>query len=122
MQKLLSNQIADSLKPLTTELWVLCVQLLKERASGMYRLSAFYFARMASDLPLDMAIPTIFVIILYFMSGLRTDNAKYFFENWFAVVLVRGMCPVPSTLPSNRVYRAPCCLRIASLSKAVIML
>ncbi len=65
------------------------MQLLKERASGMYRLSAFYFARMASDLPLDMAIPTIFVIILYFMSGLRTDSAKYFFENWFAVVLVR---------------------------------
>lgn len=25
----------------------------------MYRLSAFYFARLASDLPMDMAIPTV---------------------------------------------------------------
>ena len=31
----------------------------QERASGMYRLSAFYFARLASDLPMDMAIPTV---------------------------------------------------------------
>ena len=70
----------------------------------MYRLSAFYFARMASDLPLDMAIPTIFVVILYFMSGLRTDNAKYFFENWFAVVLVRAKCFVPLALFLNRLH------------------
>jgi hypothetical protein len=33
--------------------------VLQERASGMYRLSAFYFARLASDLPMDMAIPTV---------------------------------------------------------------
>ena len=65
----------------------------------MYRLSAFYFARMASDLPMDMAIPTVFVIILYFMSGLRTDGAKYFFENYFAVVLVSG-CSRPKPWPS----------------------
>ena len=32
--------------------------MLKERASGMYRLSAFYFARQLSDLPMDLAIPT----------------------------------------------------------------
>ena len=36
---------------------ITCV--LQERASGMYRLSAFYFARLASDLPMDMAIPTV---------------------------------------------------------------
>ena len=36
----------------------------------MYRLSAFYFARTASDLPMDCTIPTIFIIIIYFMSGL----------------------------------------------------
>ena len=65
------------------------LQLLKERASGMYKLSAFYFARTSSDMPLDLVIPTIFILIVYFMSGLRTDGAKYFFENYFSVILVR---------------------------------
>ena len=37
----------------------------------MYRLSAFYFARTASDLPMDCTIPTVFIIIIYFMSGLK---------------------------------------------------
>lgn len=44
---------------------------VQERASGMYRLSAFYFARTASDLPIDCTIPTFFIIIVYFMGGLR---------------------------------------------------
>ena len=30
----------------------------------MYRLSAFYFARTASDLPMDFAVPTIFLVII----------------------------------------------------------
>eukprot|EP00884_Botryococcus_braunii_P016367 jgi/Botrbrau1/3413/Bobra.0337s0046.1 len=61
--------------------------LLKERASGMYRLSAFYFARTASDLPMDFAIPTVFLVIIYFMGGLRR-SASAFFENFFTVILV----------------------------------
>jgi len=47
---------------------------LQERASGMYRLSAFYFARTASDLPIDCTIPTCFIIIVYFMGGLRYSH------------------------------------------------
>ena len=31
------------------------IYFCRERASGMYRLSAFFFARMASDLPMDFA-------------------------------------------------------------------
>ena len=54
----------------------------------MYKLSAFYFARTSSDMPLDLVIPTVFILIVYFMSGLRTDGAKYFFENYFSVILV----------------------------------
>jgi hypothetical protein len=37
--------------------------MTKERASGMYRLSAFYLARSASDIPADLTIPTIFIAI-----------------------------------------------------------
>ncbi|KAL0032350.1 hypothetical protein WJX79_006390 [Trebouxia sp. C0005] len=61
--------------------------LLKERASGMYRLSAFYFARTASDLPMDMAIPTLFLLLVYFMGHLRYTAAA-FFANFFTVILV----------------------------------
>lgn len=61
--------------------------LLKERASGMYRLSAFYFARTASDLPMDMAIPTLFLLLVYFMGHLRYTAAA-FFANFSTVILV----------------------------------
>lgn len=37
---------------------------LKERSSGMYRLSAFYLARTASDIPSDLSIPSLFIAII----------------------------------------------------------
>lgn len=70
--------------------------LLKERASGMYRLSAFYFARTASDLPMDFAVPTIFIVIIYFMAHLRY-TAQAFFSNFFTVILM-GLVSPASTL------------------------
>ena len=97
------------------------LQLLKERASGMYRLSAFYFARMASDLPMDMAIPTVFVIILYFMSGLRTDGAKYFFENYFAVVLVRDCRPLLPCPPSAALRELRACSISGSMTAFAVV-
>lgn len=60
--------------------------MLKERASGMYRLSAFYFARTASDVPMEVTIPTVFIVIIYFMAGLRL-SAWAFLSNWAAVTL-----------------------------------
>ena len=40
----------------------------------MYRLSAFYFARSASDLPFEVT-PSIFIFIIYFMVGHSSDSA-----------------------------------------------
>ena len=60
--------------------------MLKERASGMYRLSAFYFARTLSDVPMEVTIPSLFIIIVYFAAGLRL-TAWAFFANWAAVML-----------------------------------
>ncbi|KAA8532762.1 hypothetical protein F0562_032795 [Nyssa sinensis] len=45
--------------------------LIRERSSGMYRLSSYYFARMAGDLPMELVLPTIFVTITYWMGGLK---------------------------------------------------
>ncbi|KAL4586544.1 hypothetical protein LXL04_011180 [Taraxacum kok-saghyz] len=45
--------------------------LTRERSSSMYRLSSYYFARMAGDLPMELVLPTIFVTISYWMGGLK---------------------------------------------------
>ncbi|KAH7519126.1 hypothetical protein FEM48_Zijuj08G0000700 [Ziziphus jujuba var. spinosa] len=47
--------------------------LIKERSSGMYRLSSYFLARTVGDLPLELALPTAFVIIIYWMGGLKPD-------------------------------------------------
>jgi len=60
--------------------------MLKERASGMYRLSAFYLARTLSDLPMELTIPTFFILITYFMGGLRY-TAGAFFGTYGTVIL-----------------------------------
>lgn len=51
--------------------------LIKERSSGMYRLSSYFLARTAGDLPMELALPTAFVIIIYWMGGLRPDPASF---------------------------------------------
>ncbi|XVF37127.1 hypothetical protein REPUB_Repub19eG0118800 [Reevesia pubescens] len=45
--------------------------LTKERSVGMYRLSAYLFARMTSDLPLDLILPLVFLVIVYLMASLK---------------------------------------------------
>ncbi|KAH9772041.1 ABC transporter G family member 21 [Citrus sinensis] len=45
--------------------------LIKERSSGMYRLSSYYFARMVGDLPMELVLPTIFITVAYWMGGLK---------------------------------------------------
>ncbi len=52
----------------------------------MYRLSAFYFARTASDLPMELSLPAGFLVLTYFMGGLRRD-AGAFFANTLGTML-----------------------------------
>jgi ABC-type multidrug transport system ATPase subunit len=60
--------------------------VMKERQSGMYRLSAFYLSHTLSDLPMDCFLPTLFIFITYFMGGLRLTAQAWFF-NWMAIML-----------------------------------
>ena len=53
----------------------------------MYRLSAFYLSRMASDLPMEFAYPALFVGIVYFMGALRLSAAA-FFGNLLSMLLL----------------------------------
>ena len=51
--------------------------LAKERAVDMYRLSAYFMARILSDLPLDLILPIGFLLIVYFMAHLRMTIAAF---------------------------------------------
>lgn len=51
--------------------------LIKERSSGMYRLSSYYFARMAGDLPMELVLPTIFVTVTYWTGGLKPSFVTF---------------------------------------------
>ncbi|CAN4121195.1 unnamed protein product [Withania somnifera] len=45
--------------------------LVKERSVNMYKLSAYFIARITTDLFLDLALPITFLVIVYFMVGLK---------------------------------------------------
>ncbi|CAG9466390.1 unnamed protein product [Pedinophyceae sp. YPF-701] len=53
----------------------------------MYCLSSYYVASMASTLPLDCFYPALFVVLVYWMGGLRAD-AGAFVVNLLTVVLM----------------------------------
>ncbi|CAI0402397.1 unnamed protein product [Linum tenue] len=52
--------------------------LSKERSADMYRLSAYFMARTTSDLPLDLILPVLFLLVVYFMAGLKMGAAPFF--------------------------------------------
>lgn len=60
--------------------------VLKEKSSGMYRLSAYYLARTLSSLPLDLVYPVMFVTIIYWSGGLR-PQFQWFLANLCGVLL-----------------------------------
>ncbi|KAL5204211.1 hypothetical protein ABZP36_009082 [Zizania latifolia] len=51
--------------------------LARERASGMYALSSYYMSRMAGDLPMELALPTAFTVIVYLMAGLNPSPVAF---------------------------------------------
>ncbi|KAM1002312.1 hypothetical protein ACFX15_002686 [Malus domestica] len=50
---------------------------IKEQASGMYTLSSYFMARMVGDLPMELILPTIFLIMVYWMAGLKPDMGAF---------------------------------------------
>lgn len=61
------------------------LMLTKERSSGMYRLSSYFMARSAGDLPMELALPFGFIIITYWMAGLK-PTAFHFFKTLIVVL------------------------------------
>lgn len=61
------------------------VMLEKERSSGMYRLSSYFMALTLGDLPMELVLPTVFVIITYWMAGFKHNVINFLWT--LAVVL-----------------------------------
>lgn len=45
----------------------------KERSSGSYHLSAYFLAKMCSEVPTRMILPTIYMVIAYFLAGINNN-------------------------------------------------
>jgi len=61
--------------------------LAKERAAGTYRLSSWYAARVVAEVPSDVLLPSLFLIIAYWMVGLPA-LAESFFTVWVCLILI----------------------------------
>ncbi|KAG1675510.1 hypothetical protein FOA52_001810 [Chlamydomonas sp. UWO 241] len=95
--------------------------VVKERQSGMYRLSAYYISRSLSDLPMDCLLPTILSIIIYFMAGLRLEPGA-FFSNWWAVLLSVLIAQSAGLLIGASLKNVKNCLAVATVSMLIFML
>eukprot|EP00897_Mesotaenium_endlicherianum_P001659 jgi/Mesen1/1520/ME000132S00455 len=53
--------------------------LAKERASNMYRLSAYFMSRTLSDIPLEYCLPVLFMVVVYWMANLKATADAFIF-------------------------------------------
>lgn len=68
--------------------------LNKERGADMYRLSAYFLARTSSDLPLDLFLPVIFLVVVYFMAGLKASAYAFFLSMltvFLSIIAAQGL-------------------------------
>lgn len=60
--------------------------IFKERASGAYRLSAYFLAKTTSEAPARLALPSLYMVISYWLSGLN-NNAGIFLASTLCSLL-----------------------------------
>ena len=62
----------------------------KERASGLYHVSAYYVAKSVAELPIQFFLPSLFFNIAYWFSGLQLlpDDLGLFFVLWLLMLLI----------------------------------
>ncbi|KAM5585927.1 ABC transporter G family member 9 [Rosa sericea] len=62
--------------------------LEKERTSGTYRLSSYFMSRIIGDLPMELVLPTLFIIITYWMAGFKPTPVNFFHTLLVLLLLV----------------------------------
>lgn len=77
------------------------VVIHKERSAGWYRLSAYYLAKMTSELPLILVQPGIFVAVSYWCIGF--NGVGPFFGTVF-IMMVNAIAGQVSALQTQMYY------------------
>ncbi|KAI3435068.1 ABC transporter domain-containing protein [Psidium guajava] len=70
------------------------LMLEKERSSGMYRLSSYFVSRTVGDLPMELILPSAFVVITYWMAGMKPTVANFLctlFVLLYSVLVAQGL-------------------------------
>ncbi|KAI6646394.1 ABC transporter G family member 21-like [Oopsacas minuta] len=64
--------------------------LNKDRASGLYHISAYYAAKSIAELPIQFFLPSLFFNICYWLSGVAwlPDDLGLYFVYWLALLLL----------------------------------
>ncbi|KAL3827311.1 hypothetical protein ACHAXA_005057 [Cyclostephanos tholiformis] len=68
--------------------------IFKERSSGAYRLSAYFIAKTTSEAPARLTLPSIYMLISYWMSGVNND---------FRIFLASTLCSLLSVLAGESI-------------------
>mmetsp|Transcript_59354 Transcript_59354/g.126201 ORF Transcript_59354/g.126201 Transcript_59354/m.126201 type:complete len:760 (+) Transcript_59354:109-2388(+) len=68
--------------------------IFKERSSGSYHLSAYFMAKTTSEAPARLALPAIYMVISYWMSGVNNN---------FLIFLASTMCSLLSVLAGESI-------------------
>mmetsp|Transcript_24899 Transcript_24899/g.59096 ORF Transcript_24899/g.59096 Transcript_24899/m.59096 type:complete len:679 (-) Transcript_24899:1572-3608(-) len=68
--------------------------IFKERSSGSYRLSAYFFAKTTSEAPSRLALPSLYMVISYWMSGVNNN---------FGVFIASTLCSLLSVLAGESI-------------------
>ncbi|KAA0154612.1 hypothetical protein FNF31_06267 [Cafeteria roenbergensis] len=95
--------------------------LRRERQSGAYRLSAYYLARCAADIPISCVYPLLVCGTIYWTTGLRGD-AGAFFAFLGAVLLVAQVAQALGTLISAAVLDISRAVTLATATMFSFML
>eukprot|EP00026_Physarum_polycephalum_P005293 Phypoly_transcript_05325.p1 GENE.Phypoly_transcript_05325~~Phypoly_transcript_05325.p1 ORF type:complete len:643 (+),score=84.35 Phypoly_transcript_05325:233-1930(+) len=60
--------------------------VLRERAAGTYKSSAYFMAKIAADTTLQIFLPILFSCIVYWLVGLQHDAGKFFIFTAFMIL------------------------------------
>eukprot|EP00299_Pterocystis_sp_00344_P019877 c9825_g2_i1.p1 GENE.c9825_g2_i1~~c9825_g2_i1.p1 ORF type:complete len:636 (-),score=175.65 c9825_g2_i1:75-1727(-) len=76
---------------------------LRERAAGTYNVSAYFLAKSLVDAAIQLMIPVLFSVTVYFLIGLQPVTTKFF--TFMAFMMLTNLCATSAALMVSAVCR-----------------